>query len=175
MFDLWAAEHSVLREKVLEHVFVAELSKVLLLDMKLPFEILRAEFDSNGYDIVIEVGEVTRRIQLKAMRLGGKRAHVNINLALTEKIGGCIIWFNADSASLELGPFYWLGGPPQAKLELPDSRTARHSKANAAGVKLKRERLRTVNKGKFWRLESMKEVGEVLFGTSPNNFWELKA
>jgi len=46
MFDLWAPEHSVLREKVIEHTFLAELSRSLLLDMKMPFEVLRSEFDA---------------------------------------------------------------------------------------------------------------------------------
>jgi hypothetical protein len=174
MFDLWASEHSVLREKVLEHIFVAELSKVLLLEMKLPFEILRAEFDGSGYDLVVETENATRRIQLKAMRLGGKRAHVNINLALTSKPGGCVVWFNADEENLAMGPFHWLGPSPDRKLVLPESRAAFHSKGNAQGRKLKRERLRTVNKGKFWKIETMSELGEALFGTSPNPVWELR-
>lgn len=37
MFDLWHAEHSVLREKVIEHIFLAELSRSLLLDLAMPF------------------------------------------------------------------------------------------------------------------------------------------
>lgn len=54
MFDLWGPEHSVLREKVLEHIFLSELSKAFLLDLSVPFEVLRSEFDANGYDIVVE-------------------------------------------------------------------------------------------------------------------------
>ncbi len=42
MFDLWAPEHSVLREKVVEHIFLAELARSLLLDLAMPFEVLRS-------------------------------------------------------------------------------------------------------------------------------------
>lgn len=86
MFDLWAPEHSVLREKVLEHAFLTELSKVLLLDLRMPFEVLRSEFDGFGYDLVIEARGVIRHVQLKATRVGGKRAHVDIGLA-----NGCLL------------------------------------------------------------------------------------
>lgn len=51
MFDLWNPEHSVLREKVIEHIFLSELSRSLLLDMAMPFEVLRSEFDAFGYDV----------------------------------------------------------------------------------------------------------------------------
>lgn len=148
----------------MEHIFVAELSKVLLLDMKLPFETLRAEFDSNGYDIVMEANGHIRHIQLKAMRVGGKRSRVDINLALAEKPSGCVLWLVVDEDTLELGPFLWLGGKPGEKLAIPEGPVARHSKGDSTGHKGKRAALRTVSKGKFTRIDDLKEVAENLFG-----------
>lgn len=164
MFNLWDSDNSVLREKVVEHIFVAELSRVLLLDMKLPFETLRAEFDSNGYDLVIEANGHIRHIQLKAMRTGGKRARVDINLALAEKPSGCVLWMVVDETTLELGPFLWLGGKPGVKLKIPKGRVARHTKGDSKGFRSDRPGLRTVAKGKFTKLDELRDVAEMLFG-----------
>lgn len=40
MFAPWAAEHSVLREKVIEHAFLAETSRSHQLDLAMPSETL---------------------------------------------------------------------------------------------------------------------------------------
>lgn len=164
MFDLWASEHSTLREKVLEHAFLTELSKVLLLDNGVPLEILRAEFDANGYDVAIEVNGVLRHIQFKAMRLGGKRRHVDVAQALAAKPSGCVVWFVADPASLALGPFYWLGGRPGAPLPDLGLKVARHSKPNMNQEKKTRTAHRQISIAKFQRLETMQDVAMALFG-----------
>lgn len=166
MFNLWSAEHSVLREKVLERVFLTELSKVLLIDFGTPFEVLRSEFDANGYDVVVEARGIIRHLQLKATRMGGKRASVDVNLALADKPGGCVIWFMADPATLAIGPFYWLGGAPGERLTIPAGSVARHSRANAAGFKAERRALRRVPMGRFDRMATMEDVATSLFGTS---------
>lgn len=159
MFDLWAPEHSVLREKVLEHAFLTELSKVLLLNLRTPFEVLRSEFDGFGYDVVIEAKGVTRHIQLKATRIGGKRARVDIATALTSKPGGCVVWFMVDERSLNIGPYYWLGGAPGMRMPELGDRTARHTRGGG-----QRLRLREVSRAKFIRLETMTEVASAMFG-----------
>lgn len=164
MFDLWASEHSTLREKVLEHAFLTELSKVLLLDHGEPLEILRAEFDANGYDVAIEVNGVLRHIQFKAMRLGGKRRHVDVAQALAAKPSGCVVWFVADPASLTLGPFYWLGGHPGEPLPDLGLKMARHSKPNMNQEKKERAAHRQISIAKFQRLKTMQDVAVALFG-----------
>lgn len=163
MFDLWAPENSTLREKAIEHIFLSELSKVLLLDLRMPFEVLRAEFDANGYDVVIEACGVIRHVQLKATRVGGKRRHVDVNLALAEKPGGCVVWFMAEPTTLSIGPFLWLGGRPGERLPLTAGRAARHSRANADGVKAERKALRNVSIRHFAKLGSMEELAGAMF------------
>ncbi len=164
MFDPWAPENSVLREKVIEHVFLAELSRALLLNTRIPFEVLRSEFDANGYDLAVEAGGILRHIQLKAGRLGGKRANVGINTALSSKPGGCVVWMMVDESTLELGPFYWLGGAPGEPLPPLGDRVGRHTKGDASGVKAFRPGMRVVSKGQFTRLETIEQVAERLFG-----------
>jgi len=164
MFDPWAPENSVLREKVIEHVFLAELSRALLLNTRIPFEVLRSEFDANGYDLVVEAVGVLRHIQLKAGRLGGKRAKVDINTALSGKPGGCVVWMMVDETTLKLGPFYWLGGAPGEPLPSLGDKVGRHTKGDSAGVKAFRPGMRVVPKGRFTRLEAIEQVAEKLFG-----------
>lgn len=164
MFDLWAAENSTLREKVLERIFLTELSRALLIGHRTPFEVLRSEFDAHGYDVIVESRGIVRHVQLKATRIGGKRRDVDINLALAEKPGGCVVWFMADPATLAIGPFFWLGGEPGRPLPAPDGAVTRHSRANAAGVKGERKGLRKVPIRRFARLERIEQVAEAMFG-----------
>jgi hypothetical protein len=164
MFELWSAGHSVLREKVLEHVFLAELSKSLLLRMKMPFEVLRAEFDAHGYDLVLEANGILRHVQLKATRLGGKRADVDVSLELARKPGGCVLWFMVNESTLELGPFYWFGGAPGVPLPPLGDRVSRHTRPNASGNKTERSGLRNIRIGQFTKLDSIDEVATALFG-----------
>jgi hypothetical protein len=173
MFDLWAAEHSVLREKVLERIFLTELSRVLLIGFGTPFEVLRSEFDANGYDVVVEARGIVRHAQLKATRLGGKRTTVDINTALADKPGGCVIWFMVDQRTLDVGPFYWLGGPPGSRLPALGARAVRHTRANAAGRKAERLGIREVSRGRFTRMERIEEVAVAMFGASASDHAEI--
>lgn len=107
------------RERVLEHVFVGEVLRELWLRGLFQVEVLRAEVDGAGYDIVLESQSVVRHIQLKAARTGGRRSSVGVNVKLTSKPSGCVIWFYFSDA-LSLGPFLWLGNEPGAPLLLSD-------------------------------------------------------
>ncbi len=164
MFNPWSPQHSVLREKVVEHLFIAEISRTLLLDLKMPFEVLRSEFDAFGYDLVIEANGVLRHIQLKTVKAKGATAHVDIQLALGDKPGGCVVWMLVDADTLEPGPFLWLGGQPGCALPPLGSREVRHSRADATGVKKVRPGLRRVLKGAFTRVKTIRELAIMMFG-----------
>lgn len=164
MFDVFWAENSTLREKVLEHVFLSELSKALLLQMRVPLEVLRSEFDAHGYDVVVEAAGVVRHVQLKATRTGGRRASVDISRALASKPGGCVVWFGVDEASLEIGPFWWLGGMPGEPMPALSGKPARHSRANATGEKADRGALVEVPRRAFEKTITMTELASKMFG-----------
>ncbi len=165
MFDLWAPEHSVLREKVIERAFLAELSRSLLLDMAMPFEVLRSEFDAFGYDVVIEANRVLRHIQLKATVASGSRAHVDVQLALADKPGGCVVWVFVDRETLRLGPFLWYGGEPGQPLPLLGDRAVRHTRGDSEGIKKVRAGLRRLPKGAFARFDRVDDLVKAMFGT----------
>ena len=164
MFDLWAPEHSVLREKVIEHTFLAELSRTLLLDLATPFEVLRSEFDAFGYDIIIEANRVLRHVQLKATTAAGARAHVDVQVALANKPGGCVVWIFVDPATLRLGPFLWFGGEPGDPLPDLGNRSVRHTRGDSTGEKKVRSGLRRLPKGMFTRFDSIEQMAMAMFG-----------
>lgn len=164
MFDLWGPEQSVLREKVVEHIFLAELSRSLLLDLAMPFEVLRSEFDAFGYDVVIDANGVLRHVQLKATTAAGARAHVDVQVALAEKPGGCVVWLRVDPATFRIGPFLWFGGAPGEPLPSLGERAVKHTRGDATGEKKVRAGLRRLPKGLFTRFETIPEVALAMFG-----------
>jgi hypothetical protein len=159
-----SSSDSVLREKIVEHLFIGQLLRLIWSEGIRDIEVLKPEVDRAGYDIVVAVNGIVRHIQLKAMRKGGRRTRVDLSTRLTERRGGCVVWLVVDEASFELGPFYWLGSEPHLPLVLNSERVGRHTKGNARGEKLERPMMRTLNRGDFTQFESMSELKKVLFG-----------
>lgn len=142
--------HSSYREKLLEHLFIAELLKRSWCDGDCSMEIAKPEVDSKGYDIIAEIDGVVRHIQLKATARGAQSAVQDVHVDLALKPSGCIIWMIFDEETLELGPFLFFGAGPREPLpSLEGMAIARHTKANAQGEKLERPNIRKVKKGAF--------------------------
>lgn len=152
--------HSSLREKLLEHVFIAEILKSLWRRGRRDIEVLRAEVDRGGYDVVVDCGNVCRHIQLKATRAGSSTASVDINTALLSKPSGCVVWFVFDPVSLNLGPFMWFGAEPGMPLPDLGDNIARHKRGNKA----ERPALRVLRRSKFSRIDTIDELTRALFG-----------
>lgn len=162
-FDPWMPGASVLREKVFEHIFLGDLTRAFLKAGRI-CEVLRAEYDGSGYDLVLESGPVTRHVQLKAMRSDGKRAHVDINVGLTTKPSGCVVWMLVDPETFTTTSYLWFGGNPGDPLPPLGGRPSKHSKADAHGRKSERPNLRRLTRGSFTAIPSMDELIEQLFG-----------
>lgn len=156
--------HSTLRERIVEHVFVGDLLRSLWRRGITEAEVLRSEFDAGGYDLVVAFQRIVRHIQFKSTVAGGKAANVKVNLKLTEKPSGCVIWIIV-TPDLRFDHFLWLGGAPGLPLPgIEQFRIVKHTKGNAAGVKLERPNHRVIPRGQFERLNSLEAVIERLFG-----------
>lgn len=129
-------------------------------------EVLRSEVDSSGYDLVIESNGVIRHIQLKASHRKAKTAEVKINLGLSRKPSGCVVWMFHDSDTMELGPFLWFGGEPGQSLPSLGDKVARHTKGDRTGRKADRPNIRVLSKGKFEPMKSIDDVAVALFGSN---------
>lgn len=157
--------HSSLREKILEHLFIGEVLKSLWKKNIRDIEVLKAEVDSGGYDVVISSSGIIRHIQLKASYMGASTSSQKVQLSLGSKQSGCVIWMQFDPDTLDLGPFFWFGGEPGQPLEdISGKKVAKHTKGNAEGVKLERPNLRVLKKADFTMLVTIEDVVSRLFG-----------
>ncbi|WP_439892975.1 hypothetical protein ACS7SF_23935 (plasmid) [Ralstonia sp. 25C] len=158
---------SVLRERIVEHVFVGEALRRLWQRGVTDVEVLRSEFDAGGYDLVLSRGKGVRHLQLKSIVEGGKAVSVVVNLKLAQKPSGCVLWIVVDNA-LNLRSYRWFGAKPGEQLpDLMDSPLARHTRATATGVKQPRAEHRVVHRRRFEVLDNLDTVLERLFGALP--------
>jgi hypothetical protein len=156
---------SSLREKLIEHVFVGDLLRLLWRGNIFDVEVLRPEVDRGGYDLVLECDNVLRHIQFKSSHRGAKTSEVMVNLKLADKPSGCVIWVLFDQDTLRLGPYLWFGASPGHSLPPLGDKVARHSKADSSGYKAERPNLRIIPRRCFTELKTMDEVVSALFNT----------
>ena len=157
-------ENSSYREKLIEHLFVAELLKLSWLHHHCSLEIAKPEVDNSGYDLIVEAMGVVRHIQLKTSIIGGKTAVQKIHTKLGEKPSGCVIWIYIDEKTLRLGPFLYFGAEAGKPLpSLVGRKLAKHTKGNKDGVKAERQYIRVVPKGSFTAIESIENLYAWLF------------
>ena len=159
--------HTILRERIVEHLFVGECLRRLWQRGVTDVEVLRSEFDAGGYDLVMSRGKVVRHIQLKTLTDGGKAGGVSIGLKLGNTPCGCVIWI-VISKDLDLLSYLWFGGAPGERLPSLDAmRTTKHTRANAQGIKAEKPAHRIVPKGQFKSLATIDDVLHALFGPLP--------
>lgn len=160
------SQHSTLRERIVEHVLVGDALRTLWNLGVLDVEVLRAEFDAHGYDLVMARGRVVRHIQLKTGTTA-KPGNVSIAQALAEKPSGCVLWIRV-TAALEMGPFYWFGGAPGKPLpSLGQYTNPLRATHNKAGQRPPRLNHRLVPGKEFRALGTIQEVLTMLFGRLP--------
>jgi hypothetical protein len=103
--DAWLKEvgHTQSRtvENLIEHVFLSEVIQECFFRERRLVEVLRAEVDAAGYDLILELDGAIRHVQLKASRKGGSTKKQVINRKLADRRGGCIVWieYAVDSTS----------------------------------------------------------------------------
>lgn len=157
--------HSVLRERIVEHVFVGDTLRRLWQLGITDVEVLRSEFDAGGYDLVLSRGKIIRHIQLKTMSVGATTRETTVSMKLLEKPSGCVIWIVV-TPDLQLLSYLWLGGLPGEPIsDFSDFKIAKHVRANAEGIKGERPNHRKVSSGRFEKLGSIDQVLGKLFGT----------
>ena len=158
---------SSFREKLLEHVFVAEILQEAWLGRGQTVEVLRAEVDSSGYDLVLECNGVIRYVQLKGSRADAKTSRQTVNVKLADKPGGCIIWLlyqkEADAPRVKLDYLFYGAGPGD-RLPALGEKAGRHTKANAKGYKAERPNSRVVTKSRFRPAGDVSQLMDWLFG-----------
>ena len=81
--------HSSYRERLLEHLFLAELLQVgWFRGPERRVDVVRPEVDDSGYDLLLECGGLRRYVQLKSNK---KASAPTVNVKLASKEGGCVV------------------------------------------------------------------------------------
>lgn len=155
--------HSTLRERIVEHVFVGEALRALWRRGVTDVEILRSEFDAYGYDLVMGRGAIVRHIQFKT-GVRSKPAPISVVRALAEKPSGCVIWISV-SLDLDLGPYWWFGGPPGAALPTLSDFASPKRSGGRDGVRTNHSKVPAKH---FRRIDTMDTLLETLFGALPH-------
>lgn len=156
---------SVYRELLIEHLVLGELLKHSWLHDDAHLEVSQPSIDRAGHDVVLEVGKVTRHVQFKSSAISAKTAKQTVHLDLGKKPSGCVLWVRFDPETLDIGTYLFFGASPGRRLpDITGLAIARHTKANAEGVKLARPNLRIVPMAKFRRIESVADLYTALFG-----------
>lgn len=158
--------HSSFYEELIEHLLISELLQELRFKFNQWAEVLKAEIDAYGYDLVIESNGIIRHIQLKTSIIGASKSSVYLNTALSKKPSGCAIWIEwqmNERDRIEM-QYLFFGNPPGQ--QLPDISThavGKHIKANALGKKSERPTTRIVKKTEFSRLNGITDLVQRLF------------
>lgn len=156
--------HSSYRENVLTHLFIGRCLQKLWVRGIYEAEVLKADVDASGYDVVVEAAGVARHIQLKASLVGGRTASQKINLALADKPAGCVVWMVCRPDTLDFQCFRWFGSGPHEPLALPTNlRTAKHTKGDSTGDKKERAQIRVLPKGLFETIDDLDDLLDRLF------------
>ena len=162
-------DSAVLRERIVEHLFIGHALQFLWGRQITDVEILRAEFDAGGYDLVISWRNVDRHIQFKTVLGRQKPRSVKASMKLANKPSGCVICIGVPH---DLNPngftYHWFGNKPGEMLpSIEGMQVARHTKGDSAGVKSERSGHRVIPGSRFETLSSLDTVLERLLGALP--------
>jgi hypothetical protein len=158
-------QNSSYRERLLEHLLIGELLKLSWQRGDCALEISKPEVDRSGYDLVAEANGYIRHVQLKTTLVGSSNKSQSVQLALGTKPSGCVVLIHFDHETLDLGPFLYFGSEPGALLpSLALYKVAKHTKANAQGIKAERPKMRKVPITAFTKIEGIEALYAQLFG-----------
>jgi hypothetical protein len=164
-----AYRQSTVRESLVEHMFLAEIMQEAWINREQVVEVLKADVDAFGYDLVLECNGILRHVQLKTSEATGKTSQQTINIALAEKEKACVVWVVLDRDS-ERGRFkmayrYFGGQKPDDPMP---------TLGDVVGVnplsKRPRDNTRIVKKNRFDRIETMAQLLDRMFGAPSSQF-----
>jgi hypothetical protein len=150
-------------ENLLEHVFISEVLQECAFVRHQTVGVLHAEVDDEGYDLVFELGEIVRHVQLKSRLQKGATKRIKVNANLERHTGGCVVLMSWEvtphgRASLH---YRWFGGAPtEPTKRLPNRDTDK-------------PRFPVLRLGDFDRLDSISDLVSRLFGPPPSATDEL--
>jgi hypothetical protein len=158
-------ERSSYREMLIEHVFAGELMRHYWLANGDLLEVAKPQVDDGGYDLILQANGVIRHVQLKSSHATSKLGSTIVALSLARKPSGCVVIIRFNVATLEIGPFHFLGGAPGTSLpDISGLKPAKNPRPNMQGVKKERVAHRCVPLKRFEPVASLGLLAVRLFG-----------
>ena len=109
----WLSEHSLYFESYFTHLLLQELMHELLMtEHPRRLTVLKAEVDSEGYDLVLACGPTLRYVQFKTLGRRASPVNYSIKASLADLPGGCVLWLCYDQESLTRTHYHLLAGAP---------------------------------------------------------------
>ncbi|HEX8415944.1 MAG TPA: hypothetical protein VF637_18990 [Sphingomicrobium sp.] len=158
--------HSSMRENVFEHLLLGQLGAELLA-RGVEYDELYSSVDKEGFDVVLEAGNIVRHIQFKVMISGGSRSRVTVSTRLASRPSGCVVWLTYSPEERSFCNIRWFGAAPGQPLPDLGDKVARHTRSNSSGVKADRPDHRTLPASRFDQLDSIGHLADRLFGRLP--------
>jgi hypothetical protein len=156
--------HSSSRENLLEHVFIAEVLQETWFAREQIIEVLRAEVDAGGYDLVFECGPIVRHIQLKASEKHAATSQQTINTRHADNPSACIVWLlyeeRQDAPRIDLS-YLWFGSAAGEPLPALGNIVGRNPRS-----KTERPNTRVLKRSKFEIVPTTAALVELLFGSA---------
>jgi len=157
------SHYSSRREKLLENLFSGEVLRELWRRGIYEVDLLHSDIDASSYDVVLELPNGVRHIQLKAST---GRKPIVANGKIVDRISGCIIVMVVSKDTLDFEEFLWLGnGLQQPCFDIRTLPKAKHTKADSTGAKAKRVDSYRVAVGKFERLSNFVSLVDKLLSS----------
>ncbi|MFN0156940.1 MAG: hypothetical protein ACKVRP_02580 [Bacteroidota bacterium] len=154
-------------EQLTEHAFISEVLQEAWFRFGEVVDVCRSEIDATGYDIMLECRGIIRHVQLKSSDKDSKAANQKVNIALSARPSGCIVWLfrKEDPVNYRIILKYrFFGKKPGRPLDLSKFRVARHTKGNSKGIKGERPNIRIIPKKEFVPIDDTKGILQKLFG-----------
>jgi len=153
-------------EQLTEHVFISEVLQEAWFRFGKVVDVCRSEIDATGYDVMLECNGIIRHVQLKSSDKEAKAANQKVNIALSARPSGCVVWIfrEEDPVSYRVALKYrFFGSQAGRPLDLSKFQIARHTKGNSKGVKGERPNIRIIPKKEFVRIDDTKCLLQKLF------------
>jgi hypothetical protein len=167
MNNINGSQYSLYFEKLVEHRFISDMMTYCLYKEGITLEIIHAEIDTNGYDLILSYKNINRYIQLKTSEEGSTTSSQKINLLITEKENPCIIWiirhYDNKMNDFRFKYLFWGSNRQELLPNIGKYKIAKHTKANSSGIKKQRQNIRIIPKGDFIEINSIEGLFEKLF------------
>jgi hypothetical protein len=127
-------------------------------------EVLRSDFDASVSDLLLECQNCMSYFQLKTSASNSKMRTQRVNIALSHKSGGCVVWLickeDPMDCRMQLQYLFFGDGPEKPLPSLDDFSPGTHTKASASGIKAVLPYFREIPKQYFESIPTITELAK---------------